>query len=86
MVTLKCDAYVRLVLLLAALLTLLILPWLIFGYGPDGFAWEHLVGRNSNVMGYPFLNGTQVVSPLLFLSCLFFSRLSQDLILHCPLS
>ena len=30
------------------------LPWAAYTYGPDGFAWEHLVRRNPNVMGYPF--------------------------------
>lgn len=30
------------------------LPWSVYVYGPDGFAHEHAVGRNTYVMGYPF--------------------------------
>ena len=30
------------------------LPWSICTYGPDAFARERPVGRNSNVIGYPF--------------------------------
>ena len=40
--------------------------------GPDGFAHECPVGHNTNVMGYPFPKGTQVVSSLSSLSYLFF--------------
>ena len=31
------------------------LPWSVYAYGPDGFAQECPVGRNTNVMGYPFV-------------------------------
>ena len=31
------------------------LPWSVYAYSPDGFARERAVGRNTNVMGYPFL-------------------------------
>ena len=55
------------------------LPWLVYAYGPDGFAREHPVGRNLNVMGYPFLASTQVVSSFPSLSCLFFSLISWNL-------
>ena len=30
------------------------LPWSVYAYGPDGFAWERLIGRNTN-MATPFL-------------------------------
>ena len=42
------------------------LPWSVYAYGPDGFARERHVGRNTNVTGYPFLKGTRVVSSLSF--------------------
>jgi len=47
------------------------LPWSVYAYGPDGFVHEHAVGRNINVMGYPFPKGTQVVSSLPFLAFSF---------------
>jgi len=34
------------------------LSWLVYTYGPDGFAWELPMGCNPNVMGYPFPEGT----------------------------
>ena len=34
------------------------LPWTVYAYGPDGFTREHPVPRNTNVMGYPFPDGT----------------------------
>ena len=30
------------------------LPWIVYTYGPDGFAREGPVPRNKNVIGYPF--------------------------------
>ncbi|KAL0001407.1 hypothetical protein SO802_015188 [Lithocarpus litseifolius] len=36
----------------------LCLHWLVYAYGPDSFAREQLVGRNTNVTGYPFPEGT----------------------------
>ena len=42
------------------------LPQLVYAYGPNGFAQEHLVGRNTNVTGYPLLEGTRAVSSLSF--------------------
>ena len=49
------------------------LPWLVYVYvyGPDGFSCEHVVGHNTNVMGYPFLKGTRAVSSPSFLSLSF---------------
>ena len=43
----------------------------VYAYDPDGFAREHLVPRNTDVMGYPFLDSTRAVSSLLFLSSLY---------------
>ena len=40
------------------------LPWFVYAYGPDGCAQEHPIWCNTNVMGYPFLEGTWVVSSL----------------------
>ena len=34
------------------------LPWSVYVYYPDGFPREPTMGRNTNVMGYPFLEGT----------------------------
>ena len=34
------------------------LPWKIYAYGPNGFAREHPVPHNTNVMGYPFTDST----------------------------
>ena len=31
------------------------LPWSVYTYGPNGFACEHAMGHNTNVMGYLFL-------------------------------
>ena len=45
------------------------LPWLVYTWGTDGFARERPVGRNPNVISYPFPQGTQVVSP--FYHCPF---------------
>ena len=55
------------------------LPWLVYAYGLNGFARERHVGRNPNVMGYLFPEGTRVVSSLSSLSCLFFSYITQNL-------
>ena len=49
------------------------LPWSVYAYGPNGFACEHVVGHNTNVMAYPFLKGTQVVSSLPSLTLSFLS-------------
>ena len=43
------------------------LPWLVYAYDPDGFAQERPIGRNKNVIGYPFPDDTRVVSSLSFL-------------------
>lgn len=40
------------------------LPWSVYTYGPDGFARECPLGRNTNVIGYRFLPSTQVMSSL----------------------
>ena len=45
------------------------LLWSIYVYGLDGFAHEHPVGHTTNVMGYPFLEGTRAMN--LLHSCLF---------------
>ena len=34
------------------------LSWSVYAYGPDGFARECAIGRNTNVMGYSFPKGT----------------------------
>ena len=34
------------------------LPWSVYAYNPDDFAQERVVGHNTNVMGYPFPEGT----------------------------
>lgn len=34
------------------------LPWSVYVYGPNGFSREHDVGRNTNVIGYSFPEGT----------------------------
>ena len=47
------------------------LPWSIYAYDPNGIAQKSLVGRNMNVTGYPFPEGTQTVSYLLFFLLLF---------------
>ena len=51
-------------------------------YSLDGFAREHVVPRNPNVMGYPFPPNTRAVSPFFFffLSSLPFIFLFQSLI------
>ncbi|KAL0015352.1 hypothetical protein SO802_002421 [Lithocarpus litseifolius] len=36
------------------------LPWTVYAYGPDGFAWERVVPCNPNVIGYPFPSNTRV--------------------------
>lgn len=46
------------------------LPWIVYAYGVDGFAREHPVPRNSNLMVYPFLLSTLMVSSLLLFSLL----------------
>ena len=47
------------------------LPWMVYAYGLDEFARERLVPHNINIIGYPFPNGTQAISPLPSLSSLF---------------
>ena len=44
------------------------LPWLVFIYGPGGFDREHVVGHNTNVMCYHFLEDTLAMSLPSFLS------------------
>lgn len=55
------------------------LTWLVYAYGPDGFARERPVGRNTNVTCYPFPKCTQAMSSLSslfsFLSILAFEYL-----------
>ena len=36
--------------------------WSVYAYDPDGFTWERLAGRNTNVTSYPFPEGTGTVS------------------------
>ena len=59
------------------------LPWLVYAYNPDDFARKRVVGHNTNVMGYPFPEGTRAMSslPLLAPSFLFFSYIPQSLVL-----
>ena len=54
------------------------LLWSVYAYNPDGYAWECPVGRNTNVMSYPFPKGTRAVSSLSFLFS-FLSCISQPL-------
>ena len=42
-------------------------PWSIYTNGLDGFARERPISCNTNVMGYPFHDGTWAVSSLSFL-------------------
>ena len=37
------------------------LPWSVYAYGPDSFARERPVGRNTNVTGYLFPKGTRAI-------------------------
>ena len=64
------------------------LPWLVYTYGPDGFAWERPMRCNPNVRGYPFPQGIRVVSslypPLSFFIFLSFSH-SLSLSEYCLL-
>ena len=46
------------------------LLWSVYAYDPDGFARECPVGHNTNVTGYPFLEGTLALSFLSFLASL----------------
>ena len=57
------------------------LPWMVYAYDLDGFAQEHVVPRNPNVMGYPFPPNTQAVSSSfpLFFFLLAFSPFFQSL-------
>ena len=55
------------------------LPWPVYAYGPYGFAWERLIGRNTNLMGYPFPEGTRAVSYLISLFSFFSTLASQHL-------
>ena len=59
------------------------LPLSVYAYGPDGLARERLVGHNTNVMGYPFLEGTWAVSSLSFLF-LFLSILALEHLFYQP--
>ena len=54
------------------------LPWSVYAYGPGGFAWEHPVGRNTNVMGYPFPEGTLTASSLSSLFLFLFPLLHPN--------
>ena len=54
LVTFKWNIYVRRALLPMLLLIPPRLPWSVYAYGPDGFAWERPIGRNTN-MATPFL-------------------------------
>jgi len=47
------------------------LPWSVYAYSLDGFVHERAMGRNINVMVYPFLDGTRAVSSLPFLALSF---------------
>ena len=47
------------------------LPWLVYAYSLNGFVHERAMGRNINVMGYPFLDDTRAVSSLPFLALSF---------------
>ena len=53
----------------------------VYTYGPNGFTQECPVGRNSNVMGYPFPPSTRVVNSLYLCppSHSFFPSLSLSL-------
>lgn len=55
------------------------LPWLVYAYSPNGFAWKCPLRRNKNVMGYPFPKVTQAISSISSLSCPSFSCISQYL-------
>ena len=57
-------------------------PWPIYSYGPDGFAQEHPLGRNTNVTSYHFPNGTWAVSSLSFLFYFLSILASQHLFLQ----
>ena len=47
------------------------LTWLVYAYGPNGFARERPMGCNPNVMAYPFPSSTRAVNPLLLISLPF---------------
>ena len=74
----KWNTCVRRALLLVLLLILL-MPWLVYAYDPDGFAQERPIGRNKNVIGYPFPDDTRVVSSLSFLFSFLCILASQHL-------
>lgn len=64
---LNCDDHVKMQLVLSWVAPLTPpphLPWSVYTYGPDGFARECPLGRNTNVIGYRFLPSTQVMSSL----------------------
>lgn len=44
------------------------LPWLVYAYGPDGYAQECPVGHNTNVTVYTVPDGMWVMSLFSFLS------------------
>ena len=72
MVTFIWNTCIGMALPLAFLLILLICLGRSNTYGPDGFVRDHLVPCNTNVMGYPFYDGTRGVSSLPLLSLLLF--------------
>ena len=37
------------------------IPWIVYTYGLDGFAREHAMTHNPNVMGHPFPPNTRAV-------------------------
>lgn len=80
MVIFNYDDYfkVRLVLLLVVLLPLPVYLGQSMLMAPMTLL-RSVLGRNPNVMGYPFLEVTRVVSSLSFLSCLLLSCISQNL-------
>ena len=49
------------------------LPWLVYTSSPDGFSREHPMGRNPNVMGYPFPPSTRAVGSFILVFLLFLS-------------
>ena len=57
------------------------LPWSVYVYGPDVFTREHLVGRNINVMGYHFPEGTRAMSSSSFLSHFLFHSCIRTFVL-----
>ena len=61
------------------------LPWIVYVYGPGNFARKCPMPRNTNVTGYPFLDGTRVMSSLPLLS-LFLILLHLSIAHYNPFS